>query len=166
MNHDFKRATIHDVAKAAQTSIATVSRVMSNSDYPVSEQLRQKIKEEARRLKYIPNSSATKSYRKATSQDIGVIIPNISNQFYAMTLLGIESVARQNGYNIVLFNSLNDAQKETEYLDILFERSVKGVILSSVKQYSEDVQFYLDNGMKFVLLDQKLENIDCPTLAF
>jgi LacI family transcriptional regulator len=160
-----KRSTITDVARLAGTSVTTVSRVLNNSKYPVSPQLRQRVKDAAAALDYVPNAMA-RSLRGSTICDIGIVIPNITNPFYLQTILGINSVAYVNGYSLLLCNTMRQVDKEREYLRKLFERQVQGVILSSVDEDADIVREYIRKGMKFVLLDQRMENIDCSCINF
>ncbi|HZX47407.1 MAG TPA: LacI family DNA-binding transcriptional regulator [Clostridia bacterium] len=160
-----KRSTITDVARLAGTSVTTVSRVLNNSKYPVSPQLRQRVKDAAAALDYVPNAMA-RSLRGSTIRDIGIVIPNITNPFYLQTILGINSVAYVNGYSLLLCNTMRQVDKEREYLRKLFERQVQGVILSSVDEDADIVREYIRKGMKFVLLDQRMENINCSCINF
>ncbi len=160
-----RKSTINDVAKMAQTSATTVSRVMNDVDYPVSNELRVRIKDAARALNYIPNTTA-KNLRKSMTRDIGVIIPNITNLFYPQTVLGIESAVSGSGYNLLLFNTLRSKQRENKCLEMLCERQVKGVIISAVDESIDNIQRYMNRGMHFVLLDQRIEGISCPSLHF
>lgn len=162
---DNKRATINDVAKMANTSVTTVSRVMNDVDYPVSSALRTRIKEAARALNYAPNTAA-KSLRDKASRDIGVIIPNITNLFYPQTVLGIENAVRGSGCNVMLFNTLRNKERESECLQMLSERQVKGVIISAVDDNISNMQRYINRGMSFVLLDQMIQGASCPSLNF
>ena len=100
-----KQATIRDVAKLAGVSLATVSRVLNDSDYPVREELRQKVKAAIEELNYIPNGAA-RALRRDTSKDIGLVIPNVSNPFYLQTMLGINDVLAKNDCSMILCNTL------------------------------------------------------------
>lgn len=160
-----KKTTITDVAKLAQSSPTTVSRVMNDVDYPVRSELRERILAAAKKLNYIPNAAA-RHLRKDISPDIGVIIPNITNLFYPQTILGIESTLRDSGYNMLLFNTLRSKQRENECLRMLCERQVRGVIISTVDNNIDSYNRYTELGMQFVLLDQKLDGASCPSLNF
>lgn len=160
-----KRATIADVARLAGTSITTVSRVLNDVKYPVSAELRQRVRDAAAAVDYVPNAMA-RSLKGNTINDIGVVIPNISNPFYLQTILGINSIAFVNGYNLLLCNTMRDVEKEREYLQQLFERQVRGVILSSVDDDAGVVRKYMKRGMRFVLLDQLIDDIDCSCINF
>ncbi len=94
------------------------------------------------------------------------MIPNISNQFYLQTILGINNIAFENGYNLILCNTMRRVEKEREYLRMLYERQARGVILSSIDEDPSAVCGYIKKGMKFVLLDQRIENSNCSCINF
>ena len=160
-----KKVTIRDVAAAAGTSIATVSRVINNTDYPVSDELSDRIKQVMKELNYTAGPSAKNGYR-GDSMDIGISIPSLSNPFYMQTLLGISSVIRESKCNMLPFNAFCSKEEENEYLDMLCKRKVKGVIISPVSNSIDNLQKYMDQGMKFVLLDQRVEECFCPSINF
>ncbi len=161
-----KKVTITDIAKQAQTSPTTVSRVLNNTEYPVSVELRERILSAVRELGYVVGSPVRKK-SGTEHRDIGVIMPNITNVFYPQTVLGIESVIADSGYNILLFNTLRSKKREQECLQLLYERQVKGVIISAVDNTIDNLSKYLSSGMKFVLLDQLIEDgSGCPSLNF
>ncbi len=160
-----KPSTIYDVAKLAGISVATASRVLSGSNYPVSAATRQKIRDAATRLNYVPNTLA-KSLRHRTNPDVGVVLPSVSNPFYQQALIGISDVLTQNDCNIILCNTNLSADKEHTCLRQLYERQVKSVILSSVDTSSDVIGEFSQKGMRFVLLDQFFEDLQTPGLSF
>lgn len=163
MSERNNKVTIYDVARLANTSATTVSRVLSGSDYPVSQPLKERIFEAAKKLNYSPNVLA-RSLKNNTSLDIGVIIPTITNPFYSSVILGIEKEADKNGYNLLLCNTFRDIEKERKYLQSLYEKQVKGVIISALGY--ENIGEYIKRGLNFVLLDQKIDNIECSIISF
>ena len=160
-----KQATIRDVARLAGVSLATVSRVLSDGDYPVSAELKQKVRDAVAQLGYVPNTVA-RSLRQDMSRDIGLVIPNISNPFYLQTMLGINDALNKKDYSLILCNTMRNAQQERTYLRQLFERKVRGVILSSVDENADIVKEYGKKGMKFVLLDQKITGMESTGINF
>jgi LacI family transcriptional regulator len=160
-----KRITIHDIAKLAEVSSATVSRVLSNSNYPVSEKLRSKIQTLADELNYIPNLIG-KQLKTDINMTLGVIIPSISNPFYASVMLGIEEAARKGGYQVLLCNSLQDGKLEEAYLQTLFEKQVKGIIISSISGNRKLLSKLIDYGLQLVVIDQKLDIPDALQIEF
>lgn len=159
-----KQATIRDVAERAGVSLATVSRVLNDTAYPVSPELKQKVREAAEQLQYIPNGSRGLSYGQ--QKDIGLVLPNITNQFYMQTMLGVGDVLVKQDYNLVLCNTVRSARQERAFLRQLYNKGVKGVILSSVDENADIVNEYARKGMKFVLLDQKISNMECSGISF
>jgi LacI family transcriptional regulator len=151
-----KAATIHDIAKLVNASAATVSRVLSNSSYPVSLELSEKIKLAAKELNYTPNMLG-RQLKTKNSMTIGVIIPSISNPFYADIVLGIEEIARKYGYHVFLCNSHQNPQLEAQYLQNLLEKQVKGLIISSISKQHNLLGEYLAKGMHVVSIDQTLD---------
>jgi LacI family transcriptional regulator len=122
-------ASIKDVAKEAGVSIATVSRVLNDIDV-VNEDTKQKVKDAIKKLAYRPNIVA-RSLKTQKSSTIGIIIPDISNQFYPEIVRGCEDVANIYNYNIMLCNADLDVEKEMEALKILKEKMIDGVIYMS-----------------------------------
>ncbi|NLX64397.1 MAG: LacI family transcriptional regulator [Clostridiaceae bacterium] len=162
-----KRVTIKDVAELAEVSIATVSRVLNNPDYKVSAAVQQRVKDAVEKLGYVPNLAA-QALRNDDRQyrDIGVAIPNVTNQFYLQTLMGIDTVLSENKCNIILCNTMSDVKREHDFLYELYHRRTLGVILSSVDEDPDVINKYIKKGMKFVLLDQKVSDVDCPCISY
>ncbi|TBL77350.1 LacI family DNA-binding transcriptional regulator [Paenibacillus thalictri] len=160
-----KQVTIHDIAKLVNASAATVSRVLSNSSYPVSQELSEKIKLAAKQLNYTPNMLG-RQLKTRNSMTIGVIIPSISNPFYADIVLGIEEVARKYDHQVFLCNSHQNPQLETEYLQNLLEKQVKGLIISSISNQQDLLGDYLAKGMRVISIDQAIDIPDIYQIGF
>lgn len=122
-------ASIKDVAKEAGVSIATVSRVLNDVDV-VNDDTKKKVVDAIKKLGYRPNIVA-RSLKTQKTSTIGIIIPDISNQFYPEIVRGAEDVANIYDYNIILCNTDMDVEKETEYLKVLREKMVDGVLYMS-----------------------------------
>ncbi|WP_050608364.1 LacI family DNA-binding transcriptional regulator [Clostridium niameyense] len=121
--------SIKDVAKEAGVSIATVSRVLNDIDV-VNEDTKKKVVDAIDKLGYRPNIVA-RSLKTQISKTIGIIIPDISNQFYPEIVRGAEDVANIYDYNIMLCNTDLDPEKEMEYLRVLREKMADGVLYMS-----------------------------------
>jgi len=160
-----KHVTIYEIAKKANTSTATVSRVLSNSDYPVSPELRTKIQKVAKELNYIPNMLG-RQLKTNNSMTIGVIIPSITNPFYSSIVLGIEEVARKRGYHVLLCNSHRSPKLEESYLNELVQKQVKGLIISSISQNNKLLLQLGKNGLNFVALDQSVDGLTSSQIHF
>lgn len=119
--------TIYDVAREANVSMATVSRVV-NGNQNVKPATRKKVLEVIERLEYRPNAVARGLASKKTTS-VGVIIPDISNILYAELARGIEDIATMYRYNIILANSDENEQKELTLLDTMLGKQVDGVVM-------------------------------------
>ena len=151
-----KSITIHDIAKLANVSSATVSRVLSNSSYPVSPELRAKILRIAKEENYVPNLLG-KQLKTKTNKTIGVIIPTITNAFYSSIILGLEEIARKNNYSVFLCNSFQNPELEEMYIKTMFEKQVRSLAISSISRNKTLLQNYVEMGLNVVALDQKID---------
>ena len=124
--------TIKDIARIAGVSTSTVSRALSNSP-ELSEQTRQRILEICRREGYRVNALARSLICNKTNV-IGLIVPEVTNPFYAELSLGIETHARSLGYNVILCNGQNDTKVTEELFGFLISHQVDGIILASSQQ--------------------------------
>lgn len=164
VNKVANRSTIRDVALRANVSTATVSRVLGDAGYPVSESLRERVLKAADELDYQPNKAA-QLLRKQNGNEIGIIIPGISNPFYYQAIDGIDSVVSEAGQALILCNSEHDAQKERDYLRMLYERQALGAIISSMDTSPRTINEYIRKGMRIVLLDQYIKGANCPVIS-
>lgn len=147
-------ATIKDVSRLAGVSIASVSKVM-NGDYSgVSEETKQRILEAAGQLQYRPNRLARSLVKKQT-RIIGLLIPDVSNPYYADFAGGAEEEAERNGYNLILCNTQDRAEKEKKYLDMLLEYNVGGLILTGITEgYEESSRILRSCGVPYAVIDR------------
>ncbi|PYI53533.1 LacI family DNA-binding transcriptional regulator [Paenibacillus flagellatus] len=160
-----KSLTIHDIAKMAEVSSATVSRVLSNSSYPVSPELRAKILRIAKEANYVPNMLG-KQLKTRTSMTIGVVIPSITNLFYSSIILGVEEIARKSNYQVLLCNSFQDPELEDKAIHAMFEKQVRGLVISSISSDKKQLKHFIDMGLNVVALDQKVEMEDVTQVDF
>ena len=121
------QVTVKDVAEKAGVSISTVSRVLTGSA-PVSPGLRQRVIAAVEELGYRPNPLA-RGLRMRRTAVIGLLIPDISNPFFGQLARVVEEAANKRGYSILLCNSQNSNQRETQYLDLLRQQQVDGVLV-------------------------------------
>lgn len=121
-----KQVTIYDIAKEANVSVATVSRVL-NDTAPVKGSTRAKIEELIQKYNFQPNAMARSLLKKETGI-IGVIVPDLTNPFFPEVFAGAEEEAQHSGHTFLLSNSIGDYAKESEYLSIMREKRVDGVI--------------------------------------
>lgn len=119
--------TIKDVAKRANVSVATVSRVINNTGY-VNSETRAMVEVAIKDLGYVPNELARSLFSKR-SNIIGLIVPHISTYFFGELIEAIESAVTQRGYKLMIFNSKDDIELEKKYLNVLNQYNVDGLIL-------------------------------------
>ena len=122
-------ANILDVALKAKVSIATVSRVVNKSEHKVNPVTREKVLAAIRELDYRPNALAKGLLMKKT-MTIGIIIPDISNPYYAEIVRGIQDTADRAGYAVMLHNTDRKQERIIRHIYLLREKSVDGVIFS------------------------------------
>ena len=120
-------STIHEVAKRAGVSTATVSRVMSGHKHAVSPETRERVMRVVTSLRYEPNSAA-KNLRTLRSGKLLVMVPDISNPFFSLILQGIEEAATREGYAVLLGDTQHDQKREERYALMLRKKEADGLI--------------------------------------
>ncbi len=160
-----KRATITDVARNAGVSVATVSRYFSDNGYPVSKDAGIRIQIAADALDYTPNIVG-RMLKTNTSRDIGVIIPTIMNPFYPDVLLGIEKTADKRGYQILLCNSLRNSETESKYINSLYQKQVRGIIIASTEGSIDKYRAMKEKGVNVLDLEGSAEDDCCNGISF
>ncbi len=123
-------ATIKDIAEQAGVSYATVSRALNNK-YGVNAETREKVLKVARELSYSPNAIA-RGLVSNHSFTLGLILPDMTNPYFPAVAAGIEAGAQERGYSVFLCNSNWDQSRESNYVKLLSERRVDGLIRAPV----------------------------------
>ncbi|WML45679.1 catabolite control protein A [Neobacillus sp. PS3-40] len=141
--------TIYDVAREANVSMATVSRVV-NGNPNVKPVTRKKVSEVIDRLGYRPNAVARGLASKKTTT-VGVIIPDISNIFFAELARGIEDIATMYKYNIILSNSDQNKEKELHLLNTMLGKQVDGLVFMGGNITSGHVEEFEKSPVPIVL---------------
>ncbi|OMF38846.1 LacI family transcriptional regulator [Paenibacillus sp. FSL H8-0548] len=121
-----KTITIYDIAREADVSVSTVSRVL-NGTAPVKVSTRERIMQVIEKHQFQPNALARSLTKKETGT-IAMILPDITNPFFPEVFWGAENKAREKGYTFFLCNTAGDYSRESEYLSILREKRVEGII--------------------------------------
>lgn len=153
------RPTIYDVAKEANVSIATVSKVINNTGR-ISDSTREKVMETMRRLNYVPSTVASALTGKHTDS-IGLIIPDISNPFFAEISRMIEDRAHELGLNVIMCSTDYNESKEKRYVELLLRKQVDGFIIASGFQSMYLLEEFQKRKIPMAMLAQ-----DNPTLDF
>jgi DNA-binding LacI/PurR family transcriptional regulator len=136
-----KHATIVDIAKRLRISPSTVSRALSNHP-DIRKETKEKVGKIAKELHYSPNPIA-KSLKSSRSTTIGVLVPEIKHDFFSSAISGIEEVAYQSGYTIILCQSNESYEREVVNTNALMRYRVAGVIVS-ISQSTKNGDHFLD----------------------
>jgi LacI family transcriptional regulator, repressor for deo operon, udp, cdd, tsx, nupC, and nupG len=150
-------STIEQVALLAKVSVATVSRVVNNSAY-VSETTRERVEQAIKKLNYQPNALG-KLLRKETTSMVLVLLHSVDNPFFATIVQGIEKVAHENDYNVLICNTYGDTEREQHYLKMLRNHLVDGVVFISNTCSAEEIN-YLNSTFPVVQVVEYLTDID------
>ena len=152
------KITINEIAQIAGVSIATVSRVINQSDN-VRPGTRDRVLKVIREYKYIPSETA-RGLSKGNSDVIGIVCPDLENPFFYGMIKGITNIAEQNRYHVLMFYTDENADKEKEILRIAKGRDLAGLIITPVGVADEETAQILDSyeeeGIPVVLLDREL----------
>ncbi|HSB80366.1 MAG TPA: LacI family DNA-binding transcriptional regulator [Candidatus Methylomirabilis sp.] len=149
-------ATIADVARRARVSRATVSRVLNR--YPhVRPQVRAAVQQAVRALRYRPDQVARSLARRET-QTLGLIVADITNPFYAETAHAILETVRDRGYNVILCNTDNRPRLQEEYVEVLRQRRVDGIIFGSVFLHDPVVEGLVEAGYPCIMYNRRLRS--------
>jgi len=141
--------TIYDVAREANVSMATVSRVV-NGNPNVKPSTRKKVLATIDRLGYRPNAVARGLASKKTTT-VGAIIPDISDIFFAELARGIEDIATMYKYNVILSNSDQNKEKELQLIDTMLEKQVDGIVFMGGTITEEHIQQFNTSSVPIVL---------------
>lgn len=155
-----KQASIHDVAKHAGVSSATVSHVL-NGTRIVSDETRGRVIAAVRDLDYHPSAIARSLKTKSTGT-IGVIVSDMTNPFSTAVVRAIEDVTSQSGHNVILCNSDESVEKAETYLQLLLSKRIDGLILAPPDRTGKSVDIFSGMGIPIVLIDRFLEGSALP----
>jgi LacI family transcriptional regulator len=147
-------ATIQDVARRADVSIATVSRVL-NGNTTVNPAMAERVRAAAEALQFRP-SHAARALRTNRSAIIGLLISDIRNPFFTTLIRGVEDVAQRNGYSLILCNSDEDPQKERQYVAVLCAEQVAGAIVVPTRERQSAMQLFREHHIPIVAVDRRL----------
>ncbi|WP_034551064.1 LacI family DNA-binding transcriptional regulator [Carnobacterium funditum] len=152
--------TIRDVALKAQTSIATVSRVINNKP-GFSEETKQKVQQAMKELDYETNEIARSLITNKTNT-IGVIVPNIASMLTHDLLNGIENLSQSRKYSIIVCYTYSNQERTMEYLKTLKEKRVDGIIFTSENLTDENIKYIKKINIPIVLLSTFSEKYKLP----
>jgi LacI family transcriptional regulator len=159
-----RKVTLKQIAKELDVSISTVSKALRDSS-EISEDTRQKVQAFAKLYNYKPNLIALSLKNKKT-KTIGIIIPEIVHHFFATVISGIETVANERGFNVMVCLSNESFDKEVINMEMLANGSIDGFILSLSKETQAKRDFHhitevINQGMPVVMFDRVTNDILC-----
>ncbi len=159
-----RKVTLKQIAKELDVSISTVSKALKDS-VEISLDTKQKVKAFAKLYNYKPNNIAL-SLKNRKTKTIGVIIPEIVHHFFTTVIGGVEKVANDKGYNVIICSSNNSFDKEVINLEMLASGSADGFILSIAKETQQKKDYHhieetINQGMPVVLFDRIIEELVC-----
>ncbi|MDK8640460.1 LacI family DNA-binding transcriptional regulator [Niallia taxi] len=155
------KPTIYDVAKKANVSISTVSKVLNDTG-SISEKTKKKIWDVIDELQYQP--SLVLSAKKAL-KTIGVLIPDISNPFMAEITRAIEDSGRKHGFSVIICSTDNDSTKEEEYISMLKQKYVDGIIVATGLRGSQAIRELIESDMPVAMLSRDVPYLPVHTVV-
>lgn len=160
-----KEVTIYDIAKELSISPATVSRGLNNHP-AVNKNTRQRINDAADQMGYRSNMFASK-LRKQRTNTIGVIVPMLNSSFQSSVMAGMEKVANEAGYNLIISQSLETAQKEVANAKTMFDNRVDGLLVS-IAYDTENIDHFkpfFSKGIPLLFYDRVPEHKKCTSVV-
>jgi len=163
------KKTIVDIAKEANVSVTTVSFVLNNKADSVSKETAKRIRDIADKYHYVPNHFAIGLVTKKT-KTIGLIVPDISNNFFSELAKSVEYHCNNSGYSLVLSNTNNQPEKDFEMVDLLNNRGIDGLLIA----FSQDgdypgrerfLSILKQTDTPIVSVDSKVEGVTLPGVS-
>lgn len=142
---------LKDLAKQLNVSVSTVSRTV-NGTGRVGAKTRERILDAIKQTGYQPNEVA-RSLKRRSARTLGVVVADLSNSFYSKVIKGVEKVASENSYNVFVCNTDEEVGKEEEYIRVLLQNQVSGLVIATVGSDVRLFQSYIDSGIPFVFID-------------
>ena len=156
-----KKVSLADVAKSLGVSKTLVSLVLNDrgDEKGINKDTQQRVRDKVKELNYKPNQFA-RGLRVGKSNTIGLVVADISNSFYAKMCRSIEDHCTENGYNLIICSSDENPEKESELIQMLIDRQVDGLIISTTQKNNSDIKLLKKNDFPFVLIDRNVSSID------
>ena len=153
------------LAKELNLAISTVSRALRDS-HEISQETKDRVKALAVKLGYQPNPHAS-SLRQNKSKTIAVIIPEIQNNFFSQVMNGVEEVAQQKGYHVLIYLTHEDHNREKDILNVLRNGRVDGLMISvsNTTTSFEHLEACIESGMPLVFFDRVNESMKVPSIT-
>jgi len=151
-------SNLKDIAAELNLSVSTVSRAINNTGR-ISEETRRMVMDTARKHNYFPNRIAQSLRRKKTNI-VGLIVPDIGD-YFSQVIRGTESELSANGYSMILADSHEDPLKEANYIKLMHQSQVDGLILATVSEDFRWVQTYQADNIPVIFFDNEPYDLQC-----
>lgn len=158
-----KKLTITDIAKMAGVAPSTVSLVVSGkaTERRISEELQERVMKVVKESGYQPNQLAV-SFRTGKSKTIGLVVENISGNFFSSVAKVIQEEVESYGYQVIFVSTDNDPEKARALINMLNQRFIDGYILTPAINMEEDIENLASSDKPVVLLDTYFQNSNIP----
>ncbi len=155
-----KKVTIKDIARELDTTYSTVSRALNNAP-GIGDEKRRQVLAKASEMGYEPNLFA-RQLRQGGSRTIGLIVPRINRVFFSNVIHGVETIARERGYSVIICQSNEDRVREEENIKTLISNHVAGILMSLSKETesSEPHKEILRRNIPFVMFDRVFSDLE------
>jgi LacI family transcriptional regulator, galactose operon repressor len=147
-------STIREVAERAGVSTMTVSRVINNSGH-ISREARERVEAAIAEMGYVPNALA-RSLRFKQTKTLALVLSDITNPFFTTIARGVEDVANRHGFNVIFCNTDESETKQAEYLNILAQKQVDGVLWVPARSTDAPINLVQRRGVPTVVLDRRV----------
>ncbi|MEX0986114.1 MAG: LacI family DNA-binding transcriptional regulator [Bacteroidales bacterium] len=157
---------IRELAKILNVSITTVSRVLNGKaeSYRISPKTQERVLKAAKEYNYIPNKIA-RGLKMDKTETLGLIIPDISNPFFADIAKSIEMEARLEGYSIILCDSHESLSLELKLINLLLGHKVEGIIVAPVGTKFDHLERIYESGLPIVIVDRYFPDVNLPFIT-
>ena len=162
------KVTLKDIAREVGLSPTAVSLVLNDRPCKISEESRRRIKEAARRKRYIPNQIA-RSLVTQHSQTVGLIVPNIESRIFSSLARRLERGCRARGYVLLMTNSDDASDNDAELVRLLANRGVDGLVVVASDERAADgalASVLAQVPVPFVMVDRLIAGVSCDKVAF
>ncbi|HEY4414950.1 MAG TPA: LacI family DNA-binding transcriptional regulator [Verrucomicrobiae bacterium] len=155
--------TLQLLAERSGVSVTTVSRVLSDqaARYRISKKTEEGIRKLAKEFNFAPNQLA-RGLRLKKTLTIGLVVPEISNSFFASIARQVTIGARADGYSVIVCDTEDNTELEKESIRLLKSRNVEGILLCPVGQSSEHLKEFVDGRLPIVLVDRFFPGLPLP----
>jgi|LSQX01.2.fsa_nt_gb LacI family transcriptional regulator len=153
-------ATIKGVAKLAGASLSTVSYVLNDeSDKFVSEELRLRVLEAAKKLNYRPNQIARR-LRGKIGKILAVLVPQFDNIYFNRVVIGAQRVADEQGYILCIYSTYDDERRELAFVQNILSQQIDGILLCPANNQTASVDLIRESNIPFTIIDRGIPGSD------